>query len=86
MGRMKDKFLEDQQREMDMTDYEYSEYLYKMSKEWALKAPDCGCNPDCGCESVSQMESQANHDAWWDSLTNDQKTQMYIDQEDAFKK
>jgi hypothetical protein len=37
-------------------------------------------------KAVSQMESQANHDAWWDSLTNEQKLQLYVDQEDAFKK
>ena len=37
-------------------------------------------------KAVSQMESQANHDVWWDSLTNEQKLQLYIDQEDAFKK
>lgn len=36
-------------------------------------------------KAVSQMESQANHDVWWDSLTNEQKLQLYIDQEDAFK-
>jgi hypothetical protein len=37
-------------------------------------------------KSISQKESQANHDAWWDSLTNEQKLQLYVDQEDAFKK
>ena len=30
-------------------------------------------------KSISQKESQANHDAWWDSLTDEQKQQLYND-------
>ena len=30
-------------------------------------------------KSISQKESQANHDAWWDSLTDKQKQQLYDD-------
>jgi len=36
-------------------------------------------------KSISQEESQANHDAWWASLTDEQKQQLYINQEEAFK-
>ena len=49
---------------------------------------DCECNcEECECDSepVTQEESQANHDAWWNSLTDEQKQQLYIDQEEAFK-
>ena len=30
-------------------------------------------------KSISQKESQANHDAWWSSLTDEQKEQLYND-------
>ena len=32
-------------------------------------------------ESATQEEVQANYDAWWDSLTDEQKQQLYLDQE-----
>ena len=34
-------------------------------------------------KSISQKESQANHDAWWSSLTDEQKQQLYNDKEEA---
>ena len=34
-------------------------------------------------KSISQKESQANHDAWWASLTDEQKQQLYNDKEEA---
>ena len=77
MGKMKEKFMEQQEQEQLISeavnvfmddDWQYQEYLIEQGK------------------AVSQMESQANHDAWWDSLTNEQKLQLYVDQEDAFKK
>ena len=34
-------------------------------------------------KSISQKESQANHDAWWASLTEEQKQQLYNDKEEA---
>ena len=34
-------------------------------------------------KSISQKESQANHDAWWDSLTDEQKQQLYNDKEEV---
>ena len=30
-------------------------------------------------KSISQKESQSNHDAWWASLTDEQKQQLYND-------
>ena len=38
-----------------------------------------------GQKSVTQEEVQAQHDAWWNSLTDEQKQQLYNDQEEAFK-
>ena len=36
-------------------------------------------------KSVTMEEKQAEHDAWWDSLTEEQKQQLYNDQEELFK-
>ena len=38
-----------------------------------------------GYKPVTQEEKQSEHDDWWDSLTNEQKQQLYNDQEEAFK-
>ena len=48
---------------------------------------ECGCNDDCPCkgEPVTQEDIQINYDAWWDSLTEEQKQQLYNDQEELFK-
>ena len=48
---------------------------------------NCDCNNDCPCkgEPVTMEEKQAEHDAWWDSLTEEQKQQLYNDQEELFK-
>jgi hypothetical protein len=48
---------------------------------------ECGCNDDCPCkeEPVTQEDIQTNYDDWWNSLTNEQKQQLYNDQEEAFK-
>ena len=38
-----------------------------------------------GYKPVTMEETQAQHDAWWNSLTDEQKQQLYNDQEEAFK-
>ena len=80
MGRMKDKFTEEQQRLVNQAveafiddDYQYQEYLNSLAERMGYG------------RSITIEESQANHDAWWDSLTDEQKQQLYIDQEEAFK-
>ena len=74
MGKMKEKFIEEQERLIREAveafvddDWQYQEYLNSLGK------------------SISQEESQANHDAWWNSLTNEQKQKLYNDQEESFK-
>ena len=34
---------------------------------------------------ITQEEVQAEHDAWWNSLTDEQKQQLYDDKEKAFE-
>ena len=36
-------------------------------------------------KSVTQEEKQSQHDDWWNSLTEEQKQQIYNDQEELFK-
>ena len=38
-----------------------------------------------GQKSVTQEEKQSQHDDWWNSLTDEQKQQLYNDQEELFK-
>ena len=38
-----------------------------------------------GQKSVTQEEIQSNHNDWWNSLTEEQKQQLYNDQEELFK-
>jgi len=36
-------------------------------------------------KSATQEEKQSQHDDWWNSLTEEQKQQLYNDQEELFK-
>ena len=38
-----------------------------------------------GHKPVTQEEKQSQHDDWWNSLTDEQKQQLYNDQEELFK-
>ena len=80
MGKMKDKFIKEQERLVNEAveafmddDYQYQEYLNSLAERMG------------DGRSITIEESQANHDAWWDSLTDEQKQQLYINQEEAFK-
>ena len=80
MGKMKEKFTEEQERLVNEEveacmdeDYQYQEYLNSLAERMGYG------------KSITIEESQANHDAWWDSLTDEQKQQLYINQEEAFK-
>jgi len=79
MGKMKELFI--QQRNEQMTDMSDAEY-----QDWLKSQDDC-CGNDCHCEgeSATQEEVQAEHDAWWNSLTDEQKQQLYDDKEEAFR-
>ncbi len=81
MGKMKEEFMKMQTEGYfdNMSDAEYQDWLNSQKD-------DC-CGGDCHCkgESATQEEVQAEHDAWWDSLTDEQKQQLYNDKEEAFK-
>ena len=82
MGKMKEKFLEDQEKAIQDAidafmddDYQYQEYLNTLAESMGYGKP----------KSVTMEEIQSNHDAWWNSLTEEQKQQLYNDQEELFK-
>ena len=82
MGKMKDKFTEEQERLVNEAveafiddDYQYQEYLNTLAESMGYSRP----------KPVTMEETQAHHDAWWNSLTEEQKQQLYNDQEELFK-
>ena len=82
MGKMKEKFTEEQERLVNEAveafmdeDYQYQEYLNTLAESMGYSKP----------KPVTMEETQAQHDAWWDSLTEEQKQQLYNDQEELFK-
>ena len=82
MGKMKDKFTEEQERLVNEAveafiddDYQYQKYLNTLAESMGY------CKP----KPVTMEETQAQHDAWWNSLTEEQKQQLYNDQEELFK-
>ena len=82
MGKMKDKFTEEQERLVNEAveafmddDYQYQEYLNTLAESMGYGKP----------KPVTMEETQAQHDAWWNSLTEEQKQQLYNDQEELFK-
>ena len=70
MGKMKEKFLEDQEKALQDAIDAFMDDDYQLEEYYT---------------SLKQEEVQVNHDAWWNSLTEEQKQQLYIDQEEAFK-
>ena len=69
MGRMKEKFLDEQQRR---------------DAEMQNQYPDDGycCGQQCGCHEENEANANAaDYDAWWNSLTNDQKEQLFKDRD-----
>ena len=74
MGKMKEKFMEEQEQLIR----EAVEAFVDDDWQYQEYLDEIG-------KSISQKESQANHDAWWVSLTDEQKQQLYNDKEKAFE-
>ena len=84
---MKDKFIKEQERLVNEAVEAFMDDDYQLQEYYdSLKTDDsCGCNNDCPCmgEPATQEEVQANHNDWWDSLTDEQKEQLYKDHQEA---
>ena len=89
MGKMKDKFIKEQERLVNEAVEAFMDDDYHLEEYYASIEPvDCSGNcEECECDSkpVIMEEQQANYNAWWNSLTEEQKQQLYIEQEEAFK-
>ena len=68
MGRMKDNFIEEQEKLMS-----------ENTMEWNFGPNNEPIDSCCGCGGCD--ENAADYDAWWDSLTNDQKEQLFKDRD-----
>ena len=82
MGKMKEKFIKEQEQLVNEAvdaflddDYHYQQYLNTLAESMGHSQP----------KPVTMEETQAQHDAWWNSLTEEQKQQLYNDQEESFK-
>jgi len=82
MGKMKEKFMEEQERLIREAveafvddDWQYQEYLKSLSERMGYGTS----------KPVTQEEIQSNHDDWWNSLTDKQKQKLYEEQE-AYEK
>ena len=66
---MKEKFLDEQQRRDAEMQNQYLDDGY------------C-CGQQCGCHEENEANANAaDYDAWWDSLTDDQKEQLFEDRD-----
>ena len=75
MGKMKELFMKQMDEQItDMSDTEYQEWLALQDEDYQLYN-----NP------AAQAEVESEHDAWWNSLTDKQKQQLYDGQEEVFK-
>ena len=80
MGRMKDKFIEEQERQLSENTF-----------EWVFTPNDDCCGQQCGCHEENKNDAEAaaayaaEYDAWWNSLTDDQKEQLFKDRDDSEK-
>lgn len=68
---MKDKFIEEQERQLSENTF-----------EWDFTPNDDCCGQQCGCHEENEANANAaEYDAWWDSLTDDQKEQLFKDRD-----
>ena len=70
---MKEKFMDEQQRRDAEMQNQYLD-------------DDYCCGQQCGCHEENEAaQNAADYDAWWDSLTNGQKEQLFNDQDASEK-
>ena len=80
MGKMKDKFTEEQERLVNEAveafmddDYQYQEYLNTLAESMGYGKS----------KPVTMEEKQSQHDDWWNSLTDEEKQKLYEEAERA---
>ena len=71
MGKMKELFI--QQMNAQTEDY-FNNMSDAEYQDWLNSQ-----------EPATQEQKESDHDAWWNSLTDEQKQQLYDDKEKAFE-
>ena len=81
MGKMKDKFMDQQEKLISDAvdafaddDYQYQEYLNSLAARMGYSN-----------KPVTMEDKITEHDAWWDSLTDEEKQKLYEESEAAEK-
>ena len=79
MGKMKELFIQQMnERIADMSDAEYQDHLNSATRDTYTVTDENG-------EPATQEYKESEHDAWWNSLTDEQKQQLYDGQEAVFE-
>ena len=79
MGKMKELFIQQMnERIADMSDAEYQDHLHSAARDTYTDTDENG-------EPATQEQEESEHDAWWNSLTDEQKQQLYDGQEAVFE-
>ena len=80
MGKMKELFIQQMNEQIaDMSDAEYQDWL-NSQEITGIPNGNTMSDTDDG-EPATQEDKESEHDAWWNSLTNEQKQQLYNEQE-----
>ena len=75
MGKMKELFIQQMnERIADMSDAEYQDHLHSAARDTYSDTDEKG-------EPATQEQVESEHDAWWNSLTDEQKQQLFKEQE-----
>ena len=92
---MKEEFMKMQTEGYfdNMSDAEYQDWLNSQeitgipNGDTMSDTDDDCCGGGCHCEGepATQEDKESEHDAWWNSLTDEQKQQLYDDKEEAFR-
>ena len=81
---MKELFIQQMnERIADMSDAEYQDWLHSQEIT-GIPNGNTMSDTDDG-EPATQEDKESQHDAWWNSLTDKQKQQLYDDKEKAFE-
>ena len=84
MGKMKELFIQQMNDEIiGMSDAEYQDWIHSQEIT-GIPNGNTMSDTDDG-EPATQEDKESEHDAWWNSLTDEQKQQLYDGQEAVFE-
>ena len=76
---MKELFMQQMDEQMsNMSDAQYQHMLDSAARDMYTDTDENG-------EPATQEDKESQHDAWWNSLTDEQKQQLYDGQEAVFE-